>query len=60
VSVSSLLSVPQAAQKKAEWRPGVYVRVFGHARSGVNDSVLRVTGFNVRTITDFNEVRLLT
>jgi hypothetical protein len=50
------LSVAQAAQKKAEWHPGVYVRVFGHARCG-NDSVLRVTGFNVRTITDFNEVR---
>jgi hypothetical protein len=47
----------QAAQKKAEWRPGVYVRVFGHARCG-NDQVLRMQGFNVRTITDFNEVRL--
>lgn len=46
----------QAAQKKAEWSPGVYVRVFGHARCG-NDQVLRITGFNVRTITDFNEVR---
>ncbi|WIA08267.1 hypothetical protein OEZ85_007710 [Tetradesmus obliquus] len=44
-----------AAQKKAEWSPGVYVRVFGHARCG-NDQVLRITGFNVRTITDFNEV----
>lgn len=47
----------QAAQKKAEWSPGVYVRVFGHARCG-NDQVLRITGFNVRTITDFNEVRM--
>jgi hypothetical protein len=32
------------------------VRVFGHARCA-HDQVLRVTGFNVRTITDFNEVR---
>ena len=44
----------QAVQKSAEWQVGVYVRVHGNVSEFNND--WRVQAFNVRAITDFNEV----
>ena len=46
----------QDAAKKAELRMGVYVRVHGHLR--VIDGQKSVVAFNMRPITDFNEVRI--
>ncbi|BDA40890.1 probable replication protein A 32 kDa subunit B [Coccomyxa sp. Obi] len=42
------------AQRIAEWRPGVYVRVYGNV-SDFDDN-WRIQAYNIRTITDFNEV----
>lgn len=44
----------QMAQRIAEWRPGVYVRVHGNV-SDFDDN-WRILAYNIRTITDFNEV----
>lgn len=41
-------------QKKAEWRPGVYVRVHGNMRTF--ESKRTIVAFNIRPIMDFNEV----
>ena len=41
-------------QRRAEWRAGVYVRVHGHVSNfGRNQEVI---AFNIRPITDYNEV----
>jgi hypothetical protein len=42
------------AQKMAEWRPGTYVRVYGHVRPFQGSR--HVQSFAVRTVHDFNEV----
>ena len=42
------------AQRIAEWRTGVYVRVHGNV-SDFDDN-WRILAYNIRTITDFNEV----
>lgn len=48
---------PEAvAQKKAEWAPGAYVRVYGHVRPKGGSRA--VQSFSVRTVHDFNEVGL--
>ena len=44
-------------QKMSEWREGVYVRVYG-ALSEFEGN-FRILAFNVRKVTDFNEVRSL-
>lgn len=44
----------QMAQRIAEWRPGVYVRVYGNVSDF--DDKWRIQAYNIRTITDFNEV----
>lgn len=44
----------QMAQRKADWRVGVYVRVHGHLRSFENKKSMVV--FSLKTINDFNEV----
>ena len=54
VLTSSLPWSLQDAAKKAELRMGVYVRVHGHLR--VFDGQKSVVAFNMRPITDFNEV----
>eukprot|EP00879_Flechtneria_rotunda_P026457 GHRR01028208.1.p1 GENE.GHRR01028208.1~~GHRR01028208.1.p1 ORF type:complete len:239 (+),score=99.47 GHRR01028208.1:701-1417(+) len=43
-----------AANKKAEWQPGVYIRAYGHVAG--QDQKKSITAFSVRTITNFNEV----
>ncbi len=50
-----LLGAMQAVQKSAEWQVGTYVRV--HGSMSEFNNVHRVQAFNVRAITDFNEVR---
>ncbi|KAF8072483.1 RPA2A [Scenedesmus sp. PABB004] len=45
-----------AANKKAEWRAGVYVRAFGHLRRSQHSHAPNLQAFNVRSITNFNEV----
>lgn len=42
------------AQKRADWRVGVYVRVHGHLRSFENKKSMVV--FSLKVINDFNEV----
>lgn len=42
-------------QRRAEWRPGMYVRVHGHINSFGRTQ--EVVAFNIRPITDSNEVR---
>lgn len=44
----------QMAQRIAEWRTGVYVRVHGNV-SDFDDN-WRILAYNIRIITDFNEV----
>lgn len=56
-SVISSCACEQMAQRIAEWRPGVYVRVYGNV-SDFDDN-WRIQAYNIRTITDFNEVRPL-
>lgn len=53
---SSLLCATQAVQKSSEWQVGTYVRVHGNLSDF--DGNYRIQAFNVRAITDFNEVRL--
>ena len=48
----------QLAQKKADWRAGVYVRVHGNVRGF--EGKRTVVAFNVRPLLDLNEVRMLT
>jgi len=43
-----------ASSKKAEWRPGVYIRAYGHVRSF--DRKQSIQAFSIRTIHDHNEV----
>ena len=47
----------QTMQKTSEWREGVYVRVYG-ALSEFEGN-FRILAFNVRKVTDFNEVNSL-
>ena len=47
----------QTMQKMSEWREGVYVRVYG-ALSEFEGN-FRILAFNVRKVTDFNEVSFL-
>ena len=47
----------QTMQKMSEWREGVYVRVYG-ALSEFEGN-FRILAFNVRKVTDFNEVTSL-
>lgn len=42
------------AQKRADWRVGVYVRVHGHLRSFENKKSMVV--FSLKVVNDFNEV----
>lgn len=43
-------------QRRAEWRPGMYVRVHGHISSfGKSQEVI---AFNIRPVVDHNEVRV--
>lgn len=42
--------------KKAELRPGVYVKAHGHMRGSPQDKKLCLSAFNIRVITNFNEV----
>jgi replication factor A2 len=42
------------AQRKAEWKEGVYVRVHGHLRAFGGEK--SIVAFNIRPVTDFNEV----
>lgn len=44
-----------AAARRAAWTPGAYVRVHGHVR--VFDGARSIVAFNVRPVTDSNEVR---
>jgi len=44
-----------AAARRADWRAGAYVRVHGHVRSF--DGKPSIVAFNVRPVTDHNEVR---
>ena len=44
------------AQRKADWRVGVYVRVHGHLRSFENKKSMVV--FSLKVILDFNEVSM--
>eukprot|EP00877_Chromochloris_zofingiensis_P013461 jgi/Chrzof1/8369/Cz03g08020.t1 len=44
--------------KKAEWRPGVYIRAYGHVRSF--DRKKSIQAFSIRTIHDYNEVLMST
>eukprot|EP00884_Botryococcus_braunii_P013572 jgi/Botrbrau1/22215/Bobra.168_1s0046.1 len=39
---------------RADWQPGVYIRVHGHIR--YFDGKRSIVGFNIRVIQDFNEV----
>lgn len=48
----------QVAQKRAEWQPGTYIRAYGHLMRKQQGGI-SLNGFNVRTVTDFNEVRAL-
>ena len=41
------------AQRKADWRVGVYVRVHGHLRSFENKKSMVV--FSLKVVHDFNE-----
>ncbi len=43
-------------QRRAEWRPGMYVRVHGHISSF--GKAQEVIAFNIRPVVDHNEVRL--
>ena len=45
----------QTMQKMSEWREGVYVRVYGALSEF--EGKFRILAFNVRKVTDFNEVR---
>lgn len=45
----------QMAQRRADWRVGVYVRVHGHLRSFENKKSMVV--FSLKVIIDFNEVQ---
>lgn len=47
----------QTMQKMSEWREGVYVRVYGALSEF--EGKFRILAFNVRKVTDFNEVRLV-
>lgn len=42
--------------KKAELRPGVYVKAHGNMRTSPQDKKLCLSAFNIRLITNFNEV----
>ena len=53
ISSSSGLHL-QMAQRRADWRVGVYVRVHGHLRSFENKKSMVV--FSLKVIHDFNEV----
>ncbi|KAK9794024.1 hypothetical protein WJX73_004022 [Symbiochloris irregularis] len=44
----------QLAQKKADWRPGVYARVHGNMRNFENKRT--IVAFSIRPIVDFNEL----
>jgi len=44
----------QLEQRKAEWREGVYVRIHGHLRAFGGEK--SIVAFNIRPVTDFNEV----
>ena len=50
-------AMQQASSKKAEWRPGVYIRAYGHVRSF--DRKQSIQAFSIRTIHDHNEVSAL-
>ena len=45
----------QDRQRRAEWRPGMHVRVHGHISSFGRSQ--EVVAFNIRPVTDHNEVR---
>lgn len=45
----------QDRQRRSEWREGVYVRAYGHLTTVGRERSM--VAFNLRTITDFNEVR---
>lgn len=51
---ASIAPGAQLAQKRNEWRAGTYVRVYGHMRTFNNAKSM--VAFNIRPITDFNEV----
>lgn len=44
----------QLAQRKAQWKEGVYVRVHGHLRAFGGEK--SIVAFSIRPVTDFNEV----
>ena len=56
--LSELAWPAQADQQRQDWQVGKYVRVHGHLRSF--DGRMRIQSFNIRPITDFNEVLLST
>ena len=45
----------QAMQRMSDWREGVYVRLHGNLSEF--EGKFRILAFNVRKVTDFNEVR---